>query len=596
MIDTVLRAVGSNVGVAAAIALVAFGVSRWSRRPALAHTLWLLVLLKLVTPPVVSLPLGAPTVTEITVERANVPTPPVAMPPALEPVVFAAPPQRSVAPAPRPVDWRVALLALWGVGSLALAVRTGVRAWRFHRLLADAPAAPPELRDRVAALARRLGLRAPPRLVLLEGRLPPMLWAVGRPTIAVPRSLVAQFAAAELDVVLAHELAHLRRGDHRVRLLEVASVIAFWWLPLVWWARRALRRAEEECCDAWVVWAEPDHGEVYARALVKTLAFLSGDRVPSLACGVRHLGPMKRRLSMILECTPPRRLSTVGRTAAIAFAATLLTIAPTIAQDEHAAERERLAKQIAHVDRAMRELKMARLPSAIESLAATRARLVARAKALGARIVSGAAKVRALESEVERLDREVATLETKLAKTPNATSEELDATKLAFDRIRAERNAATERLADAWHSVDPDRIVDARHELETVKLEFRGIGGPPAPHDRPAKNAQAIAELKTMIAKLSEENARLARRMAALVPKAAERRATAAEQLAQLYAKQTHVQEVLRDTRSRLHEAEESGSREAAEECRHGIEALLKDLARIEKRIHELRTKGGRAQ
>lgn len=621
MIDALLSAVASNVAVAAGIAILALAVTRFSQRPALAHALWVLVLLKLVTPPIVRLPLASPSVTEIAVARIEpAAAPRVALASASSsPLVPAAPIARPT-PAiagrepntPRPIDWRDALFVLWGVGSLGLVARTAFRAARFRRLLRRAPAASATIRARAAALSRRLGLRATPRIVLLDGRLPPMLWALGRPTIALPRSLVERFAPTELDVVLAHELAHLRRGDHRVRWLEVACVVAFWWLPLVWWARRALRRVEEECCDAWVVWAEPEHGEVYARALVKTLAFLSGDRLPSLACGVRHLGPMKRRLTMILERTPPRRLSTAGRTAAIALAATLLTFAPTIAQDEHAAERERLAKQIAHVDRAIRELKMAELPAAIESLVATRTRLVARAKSIGARIVPGEAKVRALENEVERLDEEVLRLEAKLRNARDTSSEELAAAKVVFDRLRTERNAAAERLSEA---VDGDRLVDVRHGLETIELDFRGLGEPHAAHDRSARNAKAIAELKAMIARLCEQNARLERRMADLVPKGAETRPesraepartgwrpAAADQLAQLHTHQAQAQYVLRDTLRRLHDAEEAGKRQQADEYRRAIADLKEQIHSIERRIYELRaaeerrTKGGRAK
>ena len=54
----------------------------------------------------------------------------------------------------------------------------------------------------------------------------------------------------------------------------------FWWHPVVWWARRELREAEEQCCDAWVVWALPGAGRTYATALLECLDFLSPSLVP----------------------------------------------------------------------------------------------------------------------------------------------------------------------------------------------------------------------------------------------------------------------------------------------------------------------------
>jgi len=51
------------------------------------------------------------------------------------------------------------------------------------------------------------------------------------------------------------------------------SVDLYWWCPLVWWAQRELREAEEECCDAWVLWALPGSAARYAHALVRYRGF-----------------------------------------------------------------------------------------------------------------------------------------------------------------------------------------------------------------------------------------------------------------------------------------------------------------------------------
>ncbi len=77
----------------------------------------------------------------------------------------------------------------------------------------------------------------------------------------------------------------------------------YWWDPVAWWARRRLERAEEECCDAWVVWAMPSAAGRYAEALVATASFLSGLRqpLPWGASGVGRTLPIKRRLNMILH-------------------------------------------------------------------------------------------------------------------------------------------------------------------------------------------------------------------------------------------------------------------------------------------------------
>src|SRR5437773_1721665 len=75
--------------------------------------------------------------------------------------------------------------------------------------------------------------------------------------------------------LIAHELAHYRRGDHWVRVFELVVSGIFWWNPVVWWARRQIEIAEEECCDAWVIEQFPDTPRWYAEALLETIDFLS---------------------------------------------------------------------------------------------------------------------------------------------------------------------------------------------------------------------------------------------------------------------------------------------------------------------------------
>src|SRR5262249_21456549 len=139
----------------------------------------------------------------------------------------------------------------------------------------------------------------------------------------------------ERATLLAHELAHLRRRDHWVRGLELLATGLYWWNPVVWWARRELRAAEEECCDAWVVWTLPESARAYARALVSPVAYLCEARpaLPPVASGFGHMYLLKRRLTMILRGTTPRTLSWHGSLAVLGVGALLLAFRPTWAQD-----------------------------------------------------------------------------------------------------------------------------------------------------------------------------------------------------------------------------------------------------------------------
>jgi beta-lactamase regulating signal transducer with metallopeptidase domain len=210
-----------------------------------------------------------------------------------------------------------------------------LRVRRFHRLLRFAEPAPAWLRDEVVELASRLGSDRPPSVWLVPGRLSPMLWAMsGTPRLLLPAELLATLTAEQRATLLLHELAHYRRGDHWVRLLEMLTTGLYWWNPVVWWARAELREAEEQCCDAWVVWALPGAGRTYATALLECLDFLSDSRspLPVGASGIGRLADLKRRLTMILSGKTPRRLTWAGCLAVLGLGLFFLPMWPSFAQ------------------------------------------------------------------------------------------------------------------------------------------------------------------------------------------------------------------------------------------------------------------------
>jgi beta-lactamase regulating signal transducer with metallopeptidase domain len=341
----------SNVLASAALAVVAIAVGLVCRRPAVSRALWLLVLLKLVTPPLFRVPVPWPApASPARVAQADAPPAPTPEPappegpeageadgpdegelvlgeprqleeppePAAPAAVAPAPP--ATAPAAPGAGWQSLLGVAWLTGSavwFALALR---RAWRFTRAVRQARPAPARLQGRVEELARQMGLSRAPQVRLVPGRLPPLIWAVGRPCLLLPEALPARVGEQGLDTLLAHELAHLARRDHWVRWLEMVVLGLFWWDPLAWYARQQLREAEEQCCDALVVTALPGYRRAYASAIVDALDFLSkADPPPQLASGVGQVADLKRRLTMIMRETPSPRLGLLSGLAVFAL-------------------------------------------------------------------------------------------------------------------------------------------------------------------------------------------------------------------------------------------------------------------------------------
>lgn len=221
------------------------------------------------------------------------------------------------------------VIGFWAAGSLlAFALLLG-RCLRFRRIPGAAMPASRELADTAASFSARLGLRKCPRILVADVCIPPLVWGMSlRPMIVLPGSLLETLTGDQQRAVLMHELAHVRRRDHIVRWVEAIVLTVFWWNPLAWWARRGLREAEEECCDAWVVWALPESRKAYGQALLKTVEFLTeSPRMPAVAGTAFGGSPFKRRIEMILNRPASRTMSRSSCALVVLLAAAVLPVA-----------------------------------------------------------------------------------------------------------------------------------------------------------------------------------------------------------------------------------------------------------------------------
>jgi beta-lactamase regulating signal transducer with metallopeptidase domain len=367
-----------NAAMATVLAVVVALVARIVRRPALAHALWLLVLLRLVMPPIWTVPIniesfGRSRVPDSTSAvagplRQTGPTQAVepewddadVVPAVLADCPASLPSGDAVAVPPGRRDLLISLGCLSLIGTIAWFAGTAVAVRRFNRLLRFARPAPAALQREVCDLAGRLGLADSPGLWLVPGAVSPMLWAVGRARLLFPAELLGQLDATQRATLFAHELAHYLRRDHWLRWLEVLVLGLYWWHPVAWWARRELREAEEQCCDAWVTWALATD-RAYATALVQTVTFLSHacGPLPAAASGLGHIRNLRRRLTMIMRGSTPKSLSWLGLLAVLAIGGFWLTLAPAQSRPKIAGEEEEQARpsQSEDIDRKIDEVK-----------------------------------------------------------------------------------------------------------------------------------------------------------------------------------------------------------------------------------------------
>ncbi|MBC8114413.1 MAG: M56 family metallopeptidase, partial [Candidatus Saccharimonas sp.] len=346
-----------NAVLATILALLAAVAGWWFRRPALSHVLWLLVLVKLITPPIWRVPMlerdwvSQPmakfgVIFELSLTDPN-PSPDTSTS-SSDPTEFSSDPTEPqsaarvrprvlpAAPsnAPRwPRSWmrlaltwlksdhgqRIAttgLLAAWGLGTVMWFTIQGWRCLLFQKAMRGGRAAPREVQEQLRRLAARCGCSQPPQVWLMPGALSPMLWSMGRSTrLIFPEALLDRLDLVSRETLLAHELAHYQRGDHWVRFVSLLATGLFWWHPVVWWARHVIEAFEEECCDAWVVTRGAAPPRRYAEAILETVDFIAERhcRVPPLGTGLGQLPFLRQRLIWIMRGPRRQDFSRMGR-------------------------------------------------------------------------------------------------------------------------------------------------------------------------------------------------------------------------------------------------------------------------------------------
>lgn len=235
------------------------------------------------------------------------------------------------------VRWGITLA--WLAGLLAVAWRRARRVDALRALLREASDAPAEVLEECASIAALLGVRRPPRVRVVEAPISPLLWAGGRPVILLPAALASDGHRALLRSVLAHELAHVARGDHWTAWVELAATLAYWWLPTAWLSSRALERAADEAADALAAKAVASPRE-YAHSLLSTIELIHWTPLPTALPG-RSLGEreaVRRRLTMLFRGPIATRLTGKGRLALIALAALVLPASPRPATSQESGD------------------------------------------------------------------------------------------------------------------------------------------------------------------------------------------------------------------------------------------------------------------
>ncbi|MBI4326434.1 MAG: hypothetical protein HY674_14390 [Chloroflexi bacterium] len=142
------------------------------------------------------------------------------------------------------------LVAIWLAGVLLLSLRLAW-AWLEVQRLQRRQTEPLDAlwNERLIAIQEKLGISRPVRL--LKSALVQVPTVIGwfRPVILLPASSLTGLSPAQLELILAHELAHVRRFDYWVNLFQIIVETALFYHPAVWWVSSCIREEREHCCD-----------------------------------------------------------------------------------------------------------------------------------------------------------------------------------------------------------------------------------------------------------------------------------------------------------------------------------------------------------
>lgn len=292
-------------------------------------------------------------------------------------------------------------LSVWLLGAGFVLTTYVRRARQMRRVLRSAIPATASIEREVLEVARALGLEQAPRTLITRHTVSPLVWCGVQPVVVLPWDLWTSLDRAARRTILVHELAHVRRGDHRVAWMEAAVAVLYWWHPLAWWVRSRIHEAAEAACDTWVTALCPQNRRHYAEALVLASSFLSNtseharSRTLQAACGSVSVGfvtgrsrRLARRITMIMTSRFAPRMSHVGTAAVLLAVGMGAIVAPSLACPpsdcaDQAAKEVQAAQAAAKAGNKARQraMELATKARADADVARARAREAARATA-----------------------------------------------------------------------------------------------------------------------------------------------------------------------------------------------------------------------
>jgi len=372
------------------------------------------------------------------------------------------------------------VLAIWMVGVLALSIRL-LGGWLTAHRVAQRQRRPatPEIQAMAARLAERLALRRIVDVVESAGVAVPIMVGWLKPVIVLPTAVISGFTPDQVEALIVHELAHIRRNDYLVNLLQAAVETVLFYQPAVWWVSGRIRAEREHCCDDVAV--TMCDRLVYARALSDLAALTT----PALAMAASN-GSLVDRVRRILG--RPTAESGTGAGWLPVFLI-LAVVAPALPATLQSAARSVTPVQIAQappvppqqstpVAVAVAQAEPAQAAPVAVAITETPQTTASAARPQTAQSAEAAAEVQRVEEDLKRLaeqQRETMTKQFELAIAANETQSkaQIDELRAKLKGLQSEYERA-KRMADAGLASE-DGVRMFQQAIEQVQREMQTV-------------------------------------------------------------------------------------------------------------------------
>lgn len=209
------------------------------------------------------------------------------------------------------IEWiskHKALLALgWLIGVLTLLARMLGGWWYLRRLrtLGLIPFDQKHLK-RFKALQERLNIRSTVQFYLSELVTEPITFGFLKPIILFPIGLINQLSESEVEAILLHELAHIKRHDFLINILQNCIEITLFYHPVIWWISGKIRNIREECCDDMAISIQQNKA-TYAATLVQVQRYSLTSKINLVMTATGKKGQLTKRVHRLFTEKSPEK-------------------------------------------------------------------------------------------------------------------------------------------------------------------------------------------------------------------------------------------------------------------------------------------------